>query len=243
MQSILEFDVARQRPAVNGLDVYILDDPASLSVDLAKAAVTVTHASAARVVVGGWYILRHQVYALNTFTLQKCSGAVFKDVTIYSAAGMGLYAQFSTDITLRSFNVAKRMTDAGPRPMSITADAVHCNACNGTVLIADSLFEGQGDDGLNVHGKFGVVESITSSTTITMQKDDATEHCGMLATVGDTIEFRRRDSFQHVTTATLKAVVGLNATLDLVPMGIKRGDLIVSLSWMPTFVVSEEACG
>lgn len=44
--------------------------------------------------------------------------------------------------------------------MSITADAVHFSTCGGSIVIRDSLFEGQGDDGLNVHGKFGLVAAL-----------------------------------------------------------------------------------
>lgn len=66
--------------------------------------------------------------------------------------GMGIYASLTTNIELSGVAVAKK---AG-RPMSITADAVHFSSCAGEIVIRDSLFEGQGDDGLNVHGKWQV---------------------------------------------------------------------------------------
>lgn len=61
---------------------------------------------------------------------------------------MGFYGSLTRNIELASVAVAKREG----RPMSITADAVHFSSCAGDIVIRDSLFEGQGDDGLNVHG-------------------------------------------------------------------------------------------
>lgn len=70
---------------------------------------------------------------------------------------MGLYAMMARDVLLQRFNVLKR----GTRPMSITADAVHLDTCAGHLEIRYSTFEGQGDDGLNVHGTFGLINSIS----------------------------------------------------------------------------------
>jgi hypothetical protein len=47
--------------------------------------------------------------------------------------------------------------------MSITADAVHFETCGGHLEIVNSLFEGQGDDGLNVHGHFGAIASFNGA--------------------------------------------------------------------------------
>ena len=139
----------------------------------------------------------------------------FEDVTIYSTAGMGLYASLTRDVTLRRVQVAKR----DGRPMSITADAVHFDTCAGHLQIQDSLFEGQGDDGLNVHGKFGMVQSITGAlgwggsrliqanissilggNTIQLAPATSTEHTGFNGVAGDTIEFRKRNTFQPYYT-------------------------------------------
>ena len=138
------------RPALHGMDVYILDKPAALVVDVAAGLLTATHPCATQVRVGQHYIVRHQVYSLNTFFLSQCRNVALHDITVYTAAGMGLYAQLTTNVLIDNVAIAKRLTEAGPRPMSITADALHFNACAGTITIANSLFEGQGDDGLNV---------------------------------------------------------------------------------------------
>lgn len=42
------------------------------------------------------------------------------------------------------------------RPMSVNADATHFDRCRGLVVMNNCWFEGQGDDGSNVHGHYQV---------------------------------------------------------------------------------------
>lgn len=92
--------------------------------------------------------------------MNSCSNMTLQDLTLYSAPGMGIYASMTRDVLLQRVQVAKR----SGRPMSITADAVHFDTCAGHLQIQDSLFEGQGDDGLNVHGKFDLVGAISGES-------------------------------------------------------------------------------
>ncbi len=237
MQALLQFDPARGRPAVNGLDVYALDSPGPI-INISQGLLTIVHPCARQVVVGQWYIVRHHVYGLNTLTLNRCSNAMLENLTIFTAAGMGMYAQLSSNVAV----VGVRIVKAPGRSMSITADALHFNACNGSVLISDSIFEGQGDDGLNVHGKFGVVETVTLPSTIALAPATATEHSGILAMPGDLIEFRDRNTFQPYATARLEALSGLVAQVDAIPSNVKPGDLVVSLTWEPSLTVRVLPC-
>eukprot|EP00048_Salpingoeca_helianthica_P004842 m.81528 g.81528 ORF g.81528 m.81528 type:complete len:633 (-) comp13370_c1_seq1:99-1997(-) len=237
VQSVLEYDVNKQRPAANGFDLYILDTPAPLTADLSTGTVTITNSEAVRQMKrGNWYILRHQVYALNTFYMHLCRSVTLDHVTIYTAAGMGLYADFTTDVLISSLQIKKRNTASGLRPMSITADALHFNACAGTIEIRNSLFEGQGDDGLNVHSKFGAIDAIPDATSLTLQPETATEHSGLLARVGDMLTFRDRNTFQQYGQARLVALDGLHARVDAVPAGVKHNDLVVSAAWIPALI-------
>ncbi len=60
--------------------------------------------------------------------------------------------------------------------MSITADGAHFDTCTGVITVVDGLFEGmgntisnmyngiisgQGDDGLNVHGDYSDINSLS----------------------------------------------------------------------------------
>jgi len=73
-----------------------------------------------------------------------------EDVTVHSCYGMGFIAQNTDDVTLRRFNTQR----TGNQYYTADADATHFVSCGGTVLVEDSVFEGQLDDALNVHGMY-----------------------------------------------------------------------------------------
>ena len=75
---------------------------------------------------------------------------LLKDVTIHSQPGMGVLGFDSQDITLQGVKVVPR---EGKR-FSTNTDASHFAACGGSIRIEDCTFQGQGDDGINVHGYY-----------------------------------------------------------------------------------------
>ena len=50
--------------------------------------------------------------------------------------------------------------------MSATADATHFNSVSGDIVLEDTTFEGQGDDGINVHGAFHDVRDVMQWSTL-----------------------------------------------------------------------------
>ena len=75
---------------------------------------------------------------------------LLKDVTIHSQPGMGVLGFDSQDITLQGVKVVPR---EGKR-FSTNTDASHFAACGGCIRIEGCTFQGQGDDGINVHGYY-----------------------------------------------------------------------------------------
>ena len=75
---------------------------------------------------------------------------LLKDVTIHSQPGMGVLGFDSQDITLDGVKVVPR---EGKR-FSTNTDASHFAACGGAIRIEGCTFQGQGDDGINVHGYY-----------------------------------------------------------------------------------------
>lgn len=72
----------------------------------------------------------------------------FENIDICSCYGMGIIAQLCSDITLNSFNTVREdgvLCTAG-------ADATHFVNCSGLITVENSVFVGQMDDALNIHG-------------------------------------------------------------------------------------------
>jgi hypothetical protein len=112
------------------------------------------------------------------------------NVTVYSVFGMGLVGTVTTNITLQGFNVQMR-PDSG-RLMSATADATHFMGCKGTVTIQDCLFEGMGDDGVNIKsGLYLIVRQRVDDYTVLGQHNLKLTD---LPDPGDTLEMARTDT-------------------------------------------------
>lgn len=98
------------------------------------------------------YVVTPRIYGANAISVERSKDVLAEDVTLHTTAGMGFKALQSEDLTLRRF-VVTPPPDA-PAAYSLTADATHFFSCRGTVTLEDCHFEGQGDDGLNIHGRF-----------------------------------------------------------------------------------------
>ena len=86
---------------------------------------------------------------------------LLKDVTIHSQPGMGVLGFDSQDITLQGVKVVPR---EGKR-FSTNTDASHFAACGGSIRIEGCTFQGQGDDGINVHGYYHDILSVEGRET------------------------------------------------------------------------------
>ena len=96
-------------------------------------------------------------------------------------------------------------------------------------------------DGLNVHGKFGVIASIASDRLSLEYSHGAgpDQNSALMAFVGDTLTFRARNSFQQYASSAIKAIDTQSWTVtleDALPARAAVGDLFEAYDWIPTFV-------
>jgi hypothetical protein len=163
VRSVTGFDRTAWRMPHDGVDIYTTADPYPVILHGNNSTLTVhgslstnTNFNHNRIKVGGYYILRHHVYGLGGFTIDRVVNVELTEINLYSAAGMGFLFERSSNVHLKNCGVRRRPG----RPMSITADASHFSECNGTVHLDGVHFEGQGDDGVNVHGRFYDVQAV-----------------------------------------------------------------------------------
>ena len=108
--------------------------------------------------------IRHHVYGYEAFRLLDCTGVRVRDVTVHTCPGMAFIASHCADVALERFRVMRR---PGTKwLLSATADGAHFTSCRGPLRIEDCLFEGQGDDALNVHGMFLRVTKVVDARTV-----------------------------------------------------------------------------
>lgn len=181
----------------DGLDVY---DSVERTELVALQVLRVHLKREIPVPAGKLLVLRHTVYGFYAFSFHCCADVTLSNVTVHAAPGMGLVGELTTNITLQKFNVRIR-PDSG-RLMSTTADATHFSGCKGTVSIEDCLFEGMGDDGVNI--KSGLY------LTVRERVDDHTvlgQHNLKMSDVpdaGDTLEMAHTDTLSPFASGTVR---------------------------------------
>lgn len=154
-----------------------------------------------QVPVGKLLLLRHHVYGGNAFFFHRCSDVKVSDVTLYCAVGMGLVCGVCTDVSLERYNVLIR--PGSGRLMSTTADASHFSGCKGTVSLKDCIFEGMGDDGVNVKtGVYLIVRRRLDDHTVLGQHNLKGSD---LPDPGDTMEMAHLDTLSPFASGKVRS--------------------------------------
>jgi len=187
-----------------------------------------------------WVSLRHWVYGGDAVFAVLSRDLVVERVVVYSAAGMGFRADLATG-GRTAFRQVQVRTRKG-RASSIAADAVHFMSCAGAVELSDSLFENHGDDGVNVHGQFEVVTSVsTDRRNVTFRPGWQT---AVPFAVGTEFRFRDRVTLEHLGDASLTAVIPiqggeLQATFaeSLSPALVALDAIFTSLAFAPATIL------
>ena len=211
--SIMGFNAAEWRMASD--PVVDLQGSFALAPGAAANRLVVSGAGAlAGIADGGSYVLRHAQLGCGGFCFASCTGVLLSHVDVWAAAGVAFWFGSSRSIELQSVGVRRRPG----RPMSSIADASHFDSCGGEVLLERNHFEGQGDDGINVHSSLHEVRAISANTAGRFwlgSKPSAGPATMTPLTLGGRYAFRNRRTWALEATATLLAVAVRNSTAGL----------------------------
>ncbi len=128
----------------------------------------------------------------------KAENTVIEDVTIHSWPGMGVTAQSSRDILLKGVQV---VPSAGEH-FSTNTDATHFAVCRGKLRVEGCMFEGQGDDSINVHSYYYTPVAQNDRTiTLIIEAPDGTHAQGLVyPEPGDRFEMNDDQSLEILDT-------------------------------------------
>lgn len=96
----------------------------------------------------------HTFHSRPAIFIEQAKNTVICDVTIHSAPGMGITAQQAKDILVERLRVIPSVGEH----MSTNTDATHFASCRGKLRLDGCIFEGQGDDSVNVHTYYYTVK-------------------------------------------------------------------------------------
>eukprot|EP00038_Savillea_parva_P013623 m.8842 g.8842 ORF g.8842 m.8842 type:complete len:701 (+) comp2568_c0_seq1:203-2305(+) len=230
------------------------------------AVVTLPSATSAwRLQPGTGLVLRHVMETttplLHSLVFDGCTNVHVNLVRIETSPGMGVLAFNCTNVRLNA--VANQ--PAPGAAMAGNADAMHVASCRGAVEVMDCSATGQGDDGLNVHGQYGVVQSVASTSSLSSSSQsfggrdsvviDVRSHTNADDTswenlfaravfqTGDTVAIRRPPGLAVVAHAVVGTAEGdpadgwVRLTLNQVKSEhVQKGDIIEPLMAIPTTV-------
>jgi len=179
---------------------------------------------------GSQVALVHSMHFRPAILIQQADNIHLEEVTIHSQPGMGVMGHRSSNITLTGL----RIVPASGSFVSTTTDATHFTSCTGIVRIESSQFEGNGDDGTNIHSYYYSIAKtkLPHHYELTLPVNT---HSGVLdhPDVGDSLDLVRADSLRPVKSIVVQSVaiypqemlteVGLDADL---PVDLDRYYLI-----------------
>lgn len=179
--------------------------------------------------------------------LYRAHDTVLEDCVIRAAAGMGLIAQRSENVTVRgSGRAADRMAGAFARAetgrmTSLQADATHFSNCRGKIAVENCLFEGMVDDAINVHSTCLQVEAMPSPTEIRCRYKHSQSVGFEVFLPGERLRGIRgrtlepSDAMVVVTGVTMRAPDLVDLTLSApLPDGLGVGDAVENADWQPS---------
>ena len=184
-------------------------------------------------------ILRHGD-KYTAFVVTKSTDFVLQDVTLYTAPGMAFFSAQTKNIRLTRVEFKKNIN----RPMSTLADSAHLVSNTGDIIIENSLFNGQGDDGLNILNEFFQIDKIISDNSLMIERDGLYKNIIGSIIIGDIYQFRNRKTLQPYFSSkciniTYSESIGNIMTFeDKLPMNLLTiYDVITDITSLPTKVI------
>lgn len=147
--------------------------------------------------------LMHSMHFRPAILIQESDNIRLENVTIHSQPGMGILGYRSSNVTLSGV----RVVPAPGAVFSTTTDATHFVSMKGLLRIEDSVFEGQGDDAINIHNYYWSVSRAADNKRYLLTLPVET-HAAVLdyPDVGDRLEVLRAKSLEPVGTVVVTAI-------------------------------------
>lgn len=166
--------------------------------------------------------------------INQCYNVTLENIKQRFNYSLALVLQDSENVTVDSASFAPEQNSA--RKMASVADFMQVCMCRGRVSVTNSLFDGAGDDCLNVHGvHFGIKAINKNKMTVAFMHRQS--HGYQPIHIGDEIAFINPKTLLQYGKATVKAAKLLNEyeielTLDAAG-NAKVGDVIEDISACP----------
>ena len=171
---------------------------------------------------------------------------LIKDVTMYSAAGMGFVGQISENITLDGVKMIPNKEKG--RYLSVNADATHFVNCSGAVRLENCVFTNMLDDAANCHGNYLKYERAIDERTLLLSFGHPQQQGVNIFRRGDLCRVVNNEDMTEVACLTAKdsRLIGakyLRLEFEEKLPEMKDGFTVENLTQMPEFYVNNCTSG
>ncbi len=197
---------------------------------------------ARRPAVGNILVLRHSDRDHAGLFVENSREVTVENVTLHHAAGLGLLAQFSENLTVRNF---KAVPPASRRVVSGHDDGIQVSNCRGLVVVEASRFHGLMDDPINVHGTSVRIQQRAANDRLVCRfmHDQST---GMTwGHPGDRVGFIDHESMRTMGEGVLASFRPIDRdTFEVrfqkpLPADVVAGHALENLTWAPDVTIRD----
>lgn len=188
-----------------------------------------------KLTVGEKMCIRHTMYGPSAITLKDSNRITIKDITMYHVPGMAIIVlPRCKDLTVDGLKVIPK--EGSKCLMPGNCDGIHLTGLCGKFTMRNSVFDGMGDDALNIHATAGTITELIDSNKI---------RCGYCKKGPDGVLPERwcekddiiktYDPVTMVNTATLKAKAFKDGVLNFetIDGNCRKGDTLQNMTYTP----------
>lgn len=188
------------------------------------------------------YYSAHTEHFRPAILIENAVNVHLTDVTIHSQPGMGVVGNRSENVVFTRLSI---VPSAGHH-MSTNTDATHFTSMKGLLRLENCVFEGQGDDFINVHNYYQeIIERVADNEVYIQEKTPDGTHAQSLEypDAGDTLELTCKstmalvDSFKVISVETFPEKWCCKVTLDRALPENTEGLLLSNVTRLPRLEV------
>lgn len=149
---------------------------------------------------GDVWLVKHYNYSGPAFSHSSGTNITYKDITVHSGPGGGIYlsSQYTHHVRFDGVTIGLNPENADHIRMSTTADALNFKNTGGYIIVENCDVGYQGDDCINIHSTPGVTEFVYDNEIEMIVRN------GNNFYVGCEVGFKRASDFtEHEFTATV----------------------------------------
>ena len=168
-------------------------------------------------------------------------------INMYYAAGLGILAQYSSDVSLEA--VAVVPNKAKGRYFSGHDDGFQVSNCQGQITVDSCVFEGLMDDPINVHGTAVRVIAKAGDNRLICRFMHPASKGFRWAVPGDRVGLINHRNMHTRTTARVTAFEPISVDTfsitfaEALPTSLQLGDALENLSWTPDVTIRHSVFG